>query len=450
MAPPTGLMYVASSLRAAGHQVKIIDAEVYHLPISRIIKEIAGFNPDVVGAGATSPDFHIASRILKKVKEISKEITTIVGGPHPTALPAQVLSEESHIDYVIRYEGEITTPKLIDTLENGGDIQKVNGVSYRNKEGDIKHNPDRDLLDVNRVPWPARDLIDQKKYSFHVHGKGSTTMTTFQTSRGCPNRCTFCYRMFKNTVRFRHTQLIVDELESCVNEYGTRFIYFIDDTFTYSIRRVIEICDEILNRRLDFYWLCLTRADALDTEMLSKMRKAGCTQVSIGVESGNQRILNGVGKGTTLEQYRRGYRLLKKFGFETRGSFILGLPYETKETIRDTIKLAKELDLDRAFFNILTPYPGTEVYEQALEGDGVRLVTNDWKEFKRWGNSVIELDGITREELVELQKKAMTEFYARPRIILRHIQEFLKGEHSAFYYRPLWYAIGHYLHLDCL
>lgn len=445
--PPTGLMYVASSLINAGHSVKIIDAEVDDLGLPQIMKEIMKFNPDVVGTGATTPDFCFANRILKETKDALHETITIIGGAHATALPTDVLIENNHIDFVVRYEGEITTTELINALENGKDIKNIGGVSYRNKDGEIRHNPNRELVDVDEIPWPARDLLDQKKYLYPAPGKGMCTVTTVQASRGCPYRCAFCYRMFGHKVRFRTTKLVADEIEYCVNNYNVKFIYFIDDTFTLIKRRVIELCDEIMHREIDITWFCLARADTLDTELLSKMKKAGCVKISMGVESGNQRILDGINKGTTLQQYTKGYRLLKRFGFETRGSFILGLPHETIETIMQTINFAKELDLDRAFFHIFTPYPGTELYAQALRGDGVRLITKDWKEFKRWGNAVIELDGITREELIESQKKAMTEFYARPKIILYHVKEFLRGQHSAFYYRPLWYAIKHFLHL---
>lgn len=446
--PPTGLMYVASSLINAGHNVKIIDAEIDDLGLPQIMKEIVEFKPDVVGTGATTPDFGLANRILKRVKDASDETTTIIGGAHPTVLPTEVLSKNKHIDFVVRYEGEITTTELIDALENGKDVKNIKGISYRKKDGEIEHNPNRELVDVDEIPWPTRDLIDQKKYLYPSPGKGLCNMTTIQTSRGCPYRCAFCYRMFGHKVRFRTTKLVVDEIEHCVNNYNVKFIYFVDDTFTFNRRRTIELCDEILHRAIVVSWSCLTRADTLDTELLFKMKKAGCVKISMGVESGNQRILDDVKKGTTLQQYKAGYKLLKSFGFETRGSFILGLPYETRETIMQTINFAKELDLDRAFFHIFTPYPGTELYEKALSGQGLRLIEKNWREFKRWGNAVVELEKITREELIELQKEAMTKFYVRPKIILYHIKQFLRGQHSAFYYRPLWYAIKNFLHLD--
>ncbi len=445
--PPLGLMYIASNLRYAGHEVKIVDAEVDDLTLPQIMNEIMSFNPDVVGVGTATPEFFLASKILEEVKSESKNIITIIGGPHPTVLPEEVLEKNNHIDFVVRHEGEITSVELLNTIENNKELKTVAGISYR-KHGSIVHNVNRELIDVNKNPWPARDLIDQKKYLHPIPRKGMCMMTTVQSSRGCPNQCTFCYRMFGHKVRFREPKLFVDEIEYCVDKYNIYSFSFVDDTFTLVKKRVIGICDEISSRGMDISWICWARANTLDKEMLSKMKKAGCIQLSMGVESGNQKILDGVKKGTTLEQYKEYYKLLKEFGFETRGSFMLGLPHETRESIRDTINFAKELALDRAFFNICTPYPGTELYTQALKGNGIRLTTKDWKDFTRWGNAVTELDGITREELIELQKDAMTEFYVRPKIILHYIKAFIEGERAAFYYRPLWYAIKHFLHID--
>ena len=440
-------MYVASNLRNAGHDIKIVDAEVDDLTLPEIMKEIMSFNPDVVGVGSSSPEFVSSSKILEEVKSESKNIVTVVGGPHPTVLPEEVLKENEHIDFVVRFEGEITAVELLDALKNNTELKNVAGISYRN-HGDIVHTAKRELLDVNKNPWPARDLIDQKKYLHPIPRRGMHVMTVAQSSRGCPNQCTFCYRMFGYKVRFREPKSFVDEIEYCLDNYKIDSFSFVDDTFTLVKKRVIEICDEISSRGMDITWVCWARANTLDREMLIKMKKAGCIQLSMGVESGSQKILNGVKKGTKLEQYKKYFKLLKEFGFETRGSFMLGLPHETRESIKDTIDFSKELALDRAFFNICTPYPGTELYEQALRGDGIRLTTKDWKEFTRWGNAVSELDGITREELIELQKDAMTEFYVRPRIILHYIKEFAKGERDGFYYRPLWYGIRHFLHID--
>lgn len=437
---PVGLLYIAASLERDGHQVEIVDGEVDNLTPRGLVKRIEESQPDIVGASATTVDFEDVNIALREVKE-KFNVITILGGAHATVLPDQVLRENPHIDYLVRGEGEITARELLRQLGRKGNPSQVDGVSYREGKG-IAHNTVRSLMpNLDENCLPARHLIDQRKYFSPVPGKGMRRRTAIQAMRGCPFKCIYCYRMFGNRVRFRNPVLIVDEIEDCINNYGVENVNFIDDTFMVNAGRVFELCEEIARRKLKFYWHCFTRADTIREDLLKIMKKAGCKQISIGVESGNQKILDRVKKGTTLMQYVQAYKLLGEVGFEKRGSFILGLPYDNAATLRDTIDFAKKLKLDRAFFNISTPYPGTQMFGMAEKGEGLRLTTELWREFRRWGNAVIELEGITSEELKEWQKVAMMEFYARPRIILYHLKAFISGVREKFYYRPLLFGL---------
>lgn len=437
---PLGIAYVAAALEKDGHQVEIIDGEADDLTPSALVKRIEASQPDIVGVGATTVDFEDANLILKETKE-RLNVTTVLGGAHATVLADEVLRENPHIDYLVRGEGEITAPELLKQLEQKGDLSLVQGLSYR-EGGKIIHNADRPLIpDLNKNCWPARHLVDNSKYIIPVPKKGMRRMTVIQALRGCPSKCVYCYRMFGNRVRFRDAVLVVDEVEDCINKYGVEYVNFVDDTFMINPRRVTELCNEIIKRKIKFSWQCFTRADTIEEDLLRIMKKAGCEQISIGVESGNQEILDIAGKGTTLEQYVKAYKLLGKVGFEKRGSFILGLPYENTKTMRDTIDFAKKLKLDRAFFNICTPYPGTQLFEMAERGEGLHLSTKSWKEFKRWGNAVIELEDVSRDQLIEQQKIASMEFYARPKIIFHHLKTFLGGNHDKFFYRPLIFGL---------
>lgn len=440
VSPPIGLAYVAAALEIDGHQVEIIDGEANDLTPDEVLRKIEAAKPDVVGAGATTVDFEYANQILKEAKELLK-VTTILGGPHATVLPEQVLQDNPHIDYLVRGEGEITTRHLLKQLERKGSLSEVEGLSYR-EEARVIHNADRPFIrNLDENCLPARHLLDQSKYLLPLPGKGMRRMTAIQAMRGCPFKCIYCYRMFGRAVRFRDPVLVVDEIEDCINRYSIEYVTFVDDTFMINAERVIKLCEEMHKRKLDLSWRCYTRADTIREDLLRIMKDAGCKQISIGVESGNQEILNIAGKGVKLEQYVKAYELLGKVGFEKRGSFILGLPYENERTLRDTISFAKKLKLDRAFFNICTPYPGTELFQMAERGEGLRLTTNSWKEFMRWGNAVIELEDIPRDELIKWQKIAMMKFYARPRIIFHHLKLFLSGDHKKFYYRPLLFGL---------
>lgn len=441
--PPMGLLYIAAALEEEGHQVEVVDGEADNLTSDEIVQRVEVSKPDIVGAGATTVDFEQAKSILSQVKE-RFGVMTVLGGAHGTILPNQVLEENHHIDYIVRGEGEITIRELLNEIGGNKNFSQVDGLSYR-EEGRVINNRERGLIsDLDKNPLPARHLIDGSKYLFPVPRKGMQIMTSIQTARGCPFGCTYCYKMFGREVRFREPTLVVNEIEDCVNRWGVRFVSFVDDTFTIKRERVIEICNQIIRRGLKVSWSCLARADTLKEDMLKKMKEAGCRLVSTGVESGNQEILNRVKKGVTLKQYEEAYRLLKKIGFETRGSFILGLPYENAKTLRSTVDFAKKLQLDRAFFNIFTPYPGSRLFEATKRGEGVHLLTHCWEDFRRWGNAVIELDDVSRDELIEWQKIAMMEFYARPKTILWHIREFIRGEHSMYYYRPLFFGLGEF------
>ena len=437
---PLGQLYVAAALEKDGHQIEIIDGEADNLTPDEIFHRIEQSKPDIVGVGATTVDFHYAEHILREVKE-KFNIITILGGPHATVLPDQVLDKNPHIDYLIREEGEITAPELVKQLARNGDISLVKGISYR-QNGKNVHNADQPLIeDLNKNVLPARHLIDPAKYLSILPGKGMKRWTLVQTIRGCPFKCIYCYRMFGKGVRFRDPELVVDEIEDCLSNYGVEYIMFVDDTFTINQKRAIAICEEIIKRKLVFAWRCFTRANVINEEVLRIMKEAGCKHISMGVESGNQEILDKACKGIKLEEYIEAYKLFEKMGFEKRGSFILGLPYENAKTIQDTINFAKKLRLDRAFFNICTPYPETQLYDMAKKGEGLCLTTDSWEEFRRWGNAVIELDGISREDLIEWQKIAMMEFYTSPRVIWHHIKEFIKGDHTKFYYRPFLFGL---------
>jgi radical SAM superfamily enzyme YgiQ (UPF0313 family) len=226
--------------------------------------------------------------------------------------------------------------------------------------------------------------------------------------------------MFGRKVRFRSPVSVVSEMEECVNTYNIHHFEFIDDTLTVDKPRIMKICDEIIASGLKVRWGCTTRVHTVDKPLLIKMRQAGCFRINYGVESGNSEILKKIKKGITLDQAKRAVKWTREAGIESGTYFMLGHPYETKETIKETIKFAKELDPDLAGFSILTPLPGTEVMSMIERGEGgIRLVTQDWSKYVHYGNAVIEGNDFTREDLLKFQKKALLSFYTRPKSILR-------------------------------
>lgn len=435
--PPLGLLYLAAYLEGRGHEVHVLDAEAKRMDDNEVMERIGQIAPEIVASGATTPEIDNTANFMGKIKRKFPGILTVVGGPHPSALPERTLQEYGGLDFVIKGEGEEALSELIEALGTGGALSEVKGLSFRDANG-IVRNPDRlHIENIDALPFPARHLVDPDDYKLTVPVKGNTRATMVQTMRGCPFKCIFCYRS-KNPspVRFRSPKRVIDEIEECVNKHSIQSVVFCDDTFTLFRERVFELCDEILKRGLDISWYCLARADTLDPELLHKMKSAGLVLLSIGVETGSQSQLDEIGKRTTLDQYRKAYDTVKNLAIEARGSFIIGLPNDTVKTIKDTIRFAKKLSLNEAFFNIATPYPGTVLWDKAKQGEGLRLLTEDWSQYRRWGNSVIDLNGVSRNSLVHWQKRAMVEFFLRPHIIMHHVKYYLKHGHFLLDYQP--------------
>ncbi len=393
--PPLGLAYLASNIQ--GHDIRILDLEVN----SDLAGTLKNFNPDIVGISFTTPLYNQARELFKYVKKFNPNIWTLAGGPHPTTLPNSVISDPC-IDTVIVGEGEIAINKFLK----------------KPKKGILKREPLINNLD--KIKFPARELLENKKYLWSVPKKGIMPMTSFISSRGCPFMCTFCSQhvIFGRKIRYRSIKNIIEEIRIIKEKFKINHLSILDDTLGVDKKRTYELCNEIIKEKLDITFEGYTRVDIITKNLLEKLKKAGLNRLSFGVESGDQKILNATKKGITLEQIKKAYLIANKVDIETRMSVIFGLPFETKKTIKKTINFMKSLKCDQAYVNIGTPFPGTEYYEQAKRGfGGIKLLTDDWKEYRRWGNSVIDVNDLTAKDLIKWQKKAILKFYLRPRQI---------------------------------
>ena len=438
--PPEGLLYVAAALEDRGHQVTVIDNEVLGLNDDELLNKIAHTQPEMVGMGATTPEF---PRIANLLNIIHNELgaVTVLGGPHGSAISENIISSNPGIYYVVRGEGEITTVELVESLKNGVPPESLPGLAFR-RNGEVVLTPDRPLIsDLDKLPWPARHLLDSHEYRYPSRGRGMQEVATMITSRGCPYSCIFCYSMHGHQVRYRSVDSVINEVESVINDYGIRYIIFHDECFTLSKKRVLNFCDEVLRKQLDIRWFCFTRGDTIDEEMAERMAAAGCVKISLGVESGSQEMLDRSGKRTRLDKIDRAFRILDKAGIETRGSFIVGLPGENRQSLQNTVDFAKSLKMYHFGLNIATPYPGTKMWQMAEKGDGIRFENMDFSAFRRWGNAVVATDGLEAHDLVQAQRKALIQFYLRPKILWFFLREYLRGNRSAYYHRPLKFAI---------
>jgi radical SAM superfamily enzyme YgiQ (UPF0313 family) len=418
--PNIGLAYLNAVLKEMGIESRILDA--IGLGYDDIDKIIADYKPDVVGL--TAKTFHIvsAAEIAKRAKSMDKNILTIIGGAHLTALPVRTLKEFKQFDMGIIGEGEETIKEIMHNLKSirkPATLKEIKGIVYRDGP-DIRiteHRPP--LEDVDSVPYPNWKGIDFSKYIKKYSGRFRGEFLLFPVcfSRGCPFNCSFCFN-FNRRWKNRKPEKVVDEMEYFHKEHGAMLFEIIDSTSTIRKDVFMDFCNELIKRGLHkkITWYCETRVDRVDLELLKKMRSAGCEYVFYGIESGDPGILKRMNKKTTREQIRRAIRMTKKAGMNVRGSFIFGHPFENEKTVLNTINFAVELSkigLDGASFYIIDVYPGTEVWDMVEKGEGGAR----WLKGKRfnWGSysrsePQIEVGNLTASRLRKLRDYAEKSF----------------------------------------
>lgn len=421
MQPPLGIGYIGAVLEKAGFEVKIIDAPPLGWGQKKIVAEAKDWAPDYIGLSVSTVDFPKSVKLARTLKKVLA-IPIIIGGPHVTALPEEVLAYTC-FDVGVLGEGEVTIVELIRSLAAGRRLSSVKGIAFREKGKVIKTLPRPFIDDLDGLPLPARHLMP--KLSLY-HPTPATykklPVGSMITSRGCPNRCSFCFRgVFGHRWRFRSPLEVVGEMESLLDNFGAQEIRIWDDTFNADIDRVKEICRLIIKRGLRFSWTCLGRVNRADKKMFELMKKAGCWQISYGIESGNDLILASLQKGITKTMVKKAIELTYQTGIQSLGFFILGLPGETEATMRETIDFAKSLPLSAANFSLATPYPGTDLWFLARKAGFLTKVAYDKLVVNLPPKPTFVPDGLSGERLLAYEKMAYREFYRRPKFLFRQL-----------------------------
>ncbi|MDI6754215.1 MAG: radical SAM protein [Thermodesulfobacteriota bacterium] len=369
--PSWALMSLGAVLRQRGVEVKVLDLLSTRYSDHKIEECLASFQPDIIGSTSVTMNFPSAVKILKRCKAVSPETTIVMGGPHVTFTAQETLRYIPEVDIIVRGEGEETLPDLVTALNGEKKLQEVKGLTFR-QNGTILQTEDRPFIpDINLLPQPERTLFPLSRYL------AMRVPASVLTSRGCPTGCSFCvgYRMTGRKGRFRDPLRVVDEIESA-HLLGFEDICIDDDLFTRNRRHVFSICEEIGRRGLKFKMYIFARVDTVNPELLKKLKEAGCAMICFGLESGNQEILDLANKRTTLEKARRAMQYCRDAGIAPLGSFILGLPGETRETMEETLSFAQSLEIPYGF-HVLSPFPGTRIREKAEEY-GIKILTDDW------------------------------------------------------------------------
>ncbi len=335
-----------------------------HYIWKEIRQRLSDYQPDMVGIYTTTVAYPIALKILSIMKEMNKDCVTILGGPHPTVLPAKVM-EIADVDFLLMGEAEFTLPKLCEEIKNGSrNFQSIAGLGYR-ENGNVVINKDYAFNDdICDLPVVDREVVfDRDSYPNNVLGG------TILGSRGCPHRCTFCasVMIWKRHIRYRSVENIIAELKDLKEKYGLTRFSFYDDTFTSHAKKAREFCEKLIEENIGLNWTCLTRADLINEPMLDLLKRSGCTAISVGIESGSDRVLKAMKKGITTETIRNAVRLIKRHQMEFYAFFMVGLPYEKAEDIRMTINIIKEIRPDHMNLSTFFPYPGTEAHEETVK-----------------------------------------------------------------------------------
>jgi radical SAM superfamily enzyme YgiQ (UPF0313 family) len=411
---PIFLAYSASQLKNAGHSVSYIDSVIQDFDLQRTEMEAQKALPDVIFMETTTPSIAADYENLTRLKEATGA-GIIVGGPHATYFHRQVLEECPAIDIVIRHEFDT---KISSVVSNLRDLKGVAGITYRN-DGQIIDNGDGELSEhLDQIPFPDRDTIPWRWYLEAWYSR--QPFMNLMTSRGCPYHCSFCLwpqSMYGHKQRFRSIDNVMSEILELVGRYGVRELNIDDGTFTTNKRRVIEFCRRLRSEKLDLIWTCNGRVDTLDDEMLSEMKKGGCKMIRLGVESGSQEVLDKIRKGLTLKQIEDGVRMVKRHGIQTLGGFMFGFPYDSRESVEETLRFAKRLSPDQVQFSIAMCYPGTSLYEYARENH--LLLAKSFKEFDMTYGPVVKTLDMEREDLEHILARAYREFYFRPAFVFQ-------------------------------
>lgn len=369
-------------------------------------KLIADFDPDVVGLTVRSAAFDVAAKTVGVVKSVKKEIITILGGPHPTCCPEEMLRVEG-VDFVVVGEGEDTITELIHKLKNKLPVDGVKGVGFK-VGGRIVVNKRRPLIeDLDRIPFPAKDLILNKELMHPDH------FCNIFATRGCPYQCVFCssFNVWSRKVRYRSPENVVAEMKEMERLYNSEFFSFADDSFTVSKKWILKLCDLIKREKFKGYfrWTCNTKPVLIDEDIVVAMKEAGCVAIALGIESGNDAVLKRMKKGTTVEQARKAVDILNKHKVKFSGQFLIGMPWETEEQIMDTINLMKELDPVSVMLSVAAPLPKTELFEEAVSMGLIERDKVNWSMVTTKNDGMLFNPAITKERVAQIIALARTE-----------------------------------------
>lgn len=413
--PPLNLALLAAIAEQEGHEVTILDGEAERMPLDRMVREAVVLKPDLVGLTTTSPFFHLSKAVAEGIKQLAPNLPIAIGGPHITVLKERAFCPA--FDYLFIGEAELSWPQFLRHYEEGKNLSDVAGLIYRRKGELVQTGQPADITNLDDFPFPARHLLNMSLYKLGTL-RGRLSFTSIQTMRGCPWKCIFCASEALRTtnMRVRSPRRVVDEIKEVVTRFGIRHFYIADDVMTLWKERIMEMCDLLDQEGLAITFEGSTRANLVDEDLMARLVRSGLIRLSFGLETVNAEMRKTVKKQVPLEHYVRANRLCNKYGVEALNSVMIGLPGETRETVRATLDFLRQArEVKQANLAIAVPYPGTEFHTMAVNGErSVKLLTEDFSEYRRYGSAVTQVGDLTPQDLIELQNDGFVSIYSAP------------------------------------
>ncbi len=412
-----GVLVLAAVARQRGYEVEIVDAKGGGITLEEAAARVAALAPDVLGVSATTISIHNGARIAAAVKDALPHLTTVVGGPHVSAVPEATLAAFPEFDYGISGEGEVAFFALLDALGSGSPVSSLPGVVGRDVAGAVHANCRAPYIDdLDSLPFPAWDVLGDAfphRFGPSIFNYRRTPMATLVTSRGCPFSCTFCDRSTSGKLGRYHSVEYVMAMCRMLAVRGARHVIFYDDLFTVKRKRVVELCEAMVRAKLPFTWSCNSHPNLLDLATMKLMKRAGCWQIAYGVESGSQRVLNVVKHEVKLPRLRETLRVTRAAGIRAKGYLMLGHPTEDLASLEETRAFLADVDLDVAQVTKFTPYPGTPSYPTIRQ---YGTFTEDWERMNAM-NFIFIPNGLNEEILEDYFQRCYQAFYTRPRVL---------------------------------